>query len=90
MKKLIVIFLIASFAAFGSVSFASVGPTKTKSDSTMTKKMPKKGAKTSSKKMTKKMAKSSKKGKWSKSKKMSAKKKSSAKKVTKTSEPKEN
>ncbi|HUI31292.1 MAG TPA: hypothetical protein VLX91_13870 [Candidatus Acidoferrales bacterium] len=78
MKKLVVMILIVSFAAFGTIAIAGEIPTKTKSDSTMTKKMTEKNSK-----------KSSNKGKWSKSKKMTGKKKTSAKKDNNTSEPKE-
>jgi len=61
MKKLVVMLLIASFAsAFGgSIAYAGEIQTKTKSDSTMTKKMMKKGSMKSSKKMMDKKKKSS-------------------------------
>ena len=45
MKKLILMLLVASFAAFGSVSYASKLPTNVKQDSTMAKKVMKKQAK---------------------------------------------
>jgi len=74
MKKLVVMLLIASFAAFGSIAYAGEGPTKINSDSTMTKKMTKKKYAKSSKTM-----KSSKETKSSKSMKMREKKKTSSK-----------
>ncbi len=91
MKKLLVMLVMASFVAFGSVAYADAAPTKTNPDSTMAKKMTKKGTKKSSKKMMgKKSKKSSKKmtskksmssnKNWSKSKKMGEKKQASAKK----------
>ena len=48
MKKPIVMFLIASFAVFGSVAYAHEGTTKMQSDSTLTKKIAKKKCSTSS------------------------------------------
>ncbi len=89
MKKFFVMILIASFAAFGSIAYAGEGPTKTKNDSTMTKKMPKKKMKKSSSKAksskamkSSKSMKSSKAMKSSKSKKATTKKKPSSTKDT--------
>ena len=61
MRKLVVMLLITSFAAFGTVAYAHEGTTKTQSDSTMTKKMTKKGKWSKSKKMNKKKTSSAKK-----------------------------
>jgi len=73
MKKLIVMLLIASFAAFGTYAYANEVPTRTKSDSTMTKKTTKKT------KMASKKWKSSKETKSSKAMKMREKKNAHAK-----------
>jgi hypothetical protein len=84
MKKLILMLLVASFAAFGSVAYGVELPAKVKSDSTMTK-MAKKvshkpSKKVAAKEKTKMSSKSSKSTKWSKSKKVAhVKKEASAK-----------